>query len=106
VIRRGAGGDTFLRLIAAERALRGLLMLAAGVYLVSHTGTNFGSSANRLARSLELDPQRPFIRHLIARLGKLRHHQVRVFGIGFLCTQPSSSSRVSDCGCGSAGRSG
>ena len=85
MIRREAGGDTLLRLIAAERALRGLVMLAAGVYLVSHTGTNFGSIANRLARSVELDPQRPFIRHLIARLGKLHHHEVRVFGIGALC---------------------
>ena len=84
MIRRAEGGDTLLRLIAAERALRGLVMLAAGVYLVSHTGTNFGSIANRLARGVELDPQRPFIRHLIARLGKLHHHQVRVFGIGAL----------------------
>jgi uncharacterized membrane protein (DUF2068 family) len=58
--------------------------LAAGVYLVGHSGANFGSIADRLARAVELDPRRPFIRHLIARLGALRRHEVRVFGVGAL----------------------
>jgi hypothetical protein len=39
-----------LPLIAAERTIRSLLLLAAGVYLLSHTGANFGSIANHLAR--------------------------------------------------------
>ncbi len=73
-----------VRAIAVERIVRGLLLLAAGVYLVGHTGTDFGSLANRIARGIELDPRRSFVRHLIARLGRLRSHEVLVFGIGAL----------------------
>ena len=76
--------EMFVRLIAIERFVRGLLLLAAGIYLVGHTGTDFGKLANRVARAIELDPHRPFIRHLIARLGRLRGHEVLIFGIGAL----------------------
>ena len=31
---------------------------------------------------IELDPKRPFIRHLIARLGSLSRHEVTLFGVG------------------------
>jgi uncharacterized membrane protein (DUF2068 family) len=64
--------------------VRGLLLVGAGVYLIGHAGANFGSIANHVARSVELDPRRPFVRHLIARLGALRRHEVRVFGVGAL----------------------
>jgi uncharacterized membrane protein (DUF2068 family) len=64
--------------------VRGLLLLAAGGYLVTHSGANFGSIANHLARAVELDPRRPFIRHILKRLGSLRRHEVRVFGAGAL----------------------
>lgn len=64
--------------------MRGLLLVGAGVYLIGHAGANFGSIANHVARSVELDPRRPFVRHLIARLGALRRHEVRVFGVGAL----------------------
>ena len=77
-------GESLLPLIAAERVVRGLLLLAAGVYLLAHTGSNFGSIANHLARAIELDPRRPFVRHLIARLTALRQHQIGVFGAGAL----------------------
>ena len=73
-----------VRAIAIERFVRGLLLVAAGIYLVGHTGTDFGSLANHIARGIELDPRRPFVRHLITRLGKLRRHEVLVFGIGAL----------------------
>ena len=69
---------------AAERTLRGLLLIAAGIYLVGHAGSDFGSIANHLARSIELDPRRHFIRHLIDRLGRLRRNEIRLFGIGAL----------------------
>src|SRR6266568_1095158 len=77
-------GERLLPLIAAERAVRGLLLLAAGVYLLAHTRSNFGSIANHLARAIELDPRRPFVRHLIARLTALRRHEIEVFGAGAL----------------------
>ena len=55
----------FLWLIALERTLRGLLLLAAGIYLLAKSGANFGDIANHIARRLELDPRRPFIRHIV-----------------------------------------
>jgi uncharacterized membrane protein (DUF2068 family) len=68
-------------LIALERTLRGLLLLAAGVYLLAKSGANFGNIVNHIAARLELDPQRPWIRHLVARLGRLRKHEVQLFGV-------------------------
>lgn len=68
-------------LIALERTIRGLLLLAAGIYLLAKSGANFGDIANHIAARLELDPQRPWIRHLVAKLGHLRKHQVQLFGV-------------------------
>jgi uncharacterized membrane protein (DUF2068 family) len=68
-------------LIALERTLRGLLLLAAGIYLLAKAGANFGDIANHIAGRLELDPQRPWIRHLVAKLGHLKKHEVQLFGV-------------------------
>ena len=73
-------GGRLVWLIAAERTARGVLLVAAGIYLLAKSGSNFGSVANHLARRLELDPQRPFIRHLVAKLGHLKQHEVKLFG--------------------------
>jgi uncharacterized membrane protein (DUF2068 family) len=70
-----------LWLIALERTLRGLLLLAAGIYLLAKAGANFGDIANHVARRLELDPRRPFIRHIVAKLGHLKKHEVQLFGV-------------------------
>jgi uncharacterized membrane protein (DUF2068 family) len=78
------GGGRFLWLIAVERSLRGLLLLAAGIYLLANAGADFGSIANHLARAIELDPRRPFIKHLIAKAGGLQRHEVKLFGAGAL----------------------
>jgi uncharacterized membrane protein (DUF2068 family) len=80
----GARSGRLLPWIAAERAIRGVLLLAAGAYLLSHTGSNLGSLADRLARAIEIDTRRPFVRHLIDRLGHLSRHQVTLFGIAAL----------------------
>ena len=76
--------DRLLPLIAAERTLRGLLLVGAGAYLLGHSGSSLGSTVNHLARLIELDPRRPFIRHLIAKLGSVSRHEVTLFGIGAL----------------------
>ena len=76
----GSGGR-LLWLIALERTLRGLLLLAAGIYLLANSGADLGSIAEHAARRLELDPQRPFIRHIVAKLGHLRQHEVQLFGV-------------------------
>jgi uncharacterized membrane protein (DUF2068 family) len=58
------------------------VLVAAGIWLIAKAGANFGDIANHLARRIELDPQRPWVRHLIAKLGRLRNHEVKVFGAG------------------------
>ena len=73
-----------LRLIAAERAVRGLLLLAAGIYLLSHRHTDFGRLADHIARSVELDPRRPFVRHLIEHLHRLHAGTIVITGIAAL----------------------
>jgi Predicted membrane protein (DUF2127) len=81
-VRAGESGGRLVWLIALERSLRGLVLVAAGIYLVARAGSNFGDVANHLARRIELDPQRAWIRHRIAKLGRLRKHEVKVFGAG------------------------
>jgi uncharacterized membrane protein (DUF2068 family) len=81
VARAGAQGGRLLPWIAAERAIRGALLVGAGIYLLSHTGSDLGRLANRLAGAVELDTQRPFVRHLVDRLGRLSRHQVTLFGV-------------------------
>ena len=77
-------GGRLLPWIAAERAIRGVLLIAAGIYLLDHTGSDLGRLTDRFARSVELDTRRPFIRHLVDRLGHLSRHQVTLFGIAAL----------------------
>jgi uncharacterized membrane protein (DUF2068 family) len=67
-------------LIALERTLRGLLLFAAGIYLLAKAGANFGDIADHIARRLELDPRRPFIRHIVAKVGRPRKHEIQLFG--------------------------
>jgi uncharacterized membrane protein (DUF2068 family) len=54
------------------------------VYLLSHSHSDYGSIANRLARAIELDPHRHFIRHWIDKLGNLKAHQIKLFGLAAL----------------------
>jgi hypothetical protein len=101
-----ARGERLLPWIAAERTARGLLLIAAGIYLLAHTGSNFGSIANHLARTIELDPRRPFIRHIVARLGKLRQHELALFGPPRSPTAGWNSWKAAASFSGSAGPSG
>lgn len=70
-----------IRLIAAERFVRGVLLVIAGGYLVTHLGSDFGRLADRAMRAIELDPHRPFFRHLIEKLHRLHAGTVLVTGI-------------------------
>src|SRR6476646_11876629 len=74
-------GGRLIWLIALERTLRGLLLVAAGIYLLVKSGANFGDIASHIARRLELDPNTPWIRHVIDKLGHLKKHEVRLFGV-------------------------
>jgi uncharacterized membrane protein (DUF2068 family) len=75
-----------LRLIAVERAVRGLLLLAAGVYLLLHLNSDLGRLGERVMRGIELDPRRPFLHRIVAYLHHLHASALRVaalFALGY-----------------------
>jgi len=71
-----------LKLIAIERTLRGLVLAAAGVYLVGHLTADYEKLAERVMRAFELDPHRPFLHRIVLRLHNLRSHQLLIAGLG------------------------
>jgi uncharacterized membrane protein (DUF2068 family) len=73
-----------LRLIALERTVRAVLLLAAGAYLVTHLGSDLGKLADRLMRDVELDPRRPFLHRIIVKLHRLHASTVLITGIAAL----------------------
>ena len=70
-----------LRLIAVERTLRGLLLLAAGIYLLFHLSTDFGQLAERIVRRIDIDPRQHFFHRIVARLHRLHAHELKIAGI-------------------------
>jgi uncharacterized membrane protein (DUF2068 family) len=75
-----------LRVIAAERIVRGGLLLGAGVYLLFHVNNDFGRMADRVLRAIDLDPRRPFFHRIIAYLHHLHASEVRIaalFALGY-----------------------
>lgn len=71
-------------MIAIERCLRGLLLLAAGVYLLFHLSTDFGRLAERIIRSIDVDPREHFLHRLVTRLHALHARELRIAGIAAL----------------------
>ncbi len=67
-----------LRLIATERALRGLLLIGAGIYLFLHLGSDFGRLAERVMRAVELDPRRHFLHRFVQYLHRLHAHELKI----------------------------
>ena len=75
-----------LRLIAAERAIRGAALVAAGIYLFGHLHSDFGKLADRWLRKLELDPNRGFVRKIVEHLHRLTSDQLKIaafFAVGY-----------------------
>jgi len=70
-----------IRLIAAERFLRGIVLFVAGAYLVTHSHSDLGRLADRAMRALELDPRRHFLHQLIEKLHRLHAGTVLITGI-------------------------
>ncbi len=70
-----------LRLIAAERAIRGAVLIAAGVYLLGHLHSDLGRIANRWMRRLELDPNRHFLRRVVEYLHNVTSNEVKIFAV-------------------------
>ena len=67
-----------LRLIAAERVLRGTLLVGASVYLFSHLGSDFGRVADRVMRAVELDPRTHFLHRIVDYLHNLHAHELKI----------------------------
>ena len=61
--------------------MRSVLLLAAGVYLVTHSHSDLGKLADRIMRAVELDPRRHFLHRIIVRLHSLRANTVLITGI-------------------------
>ncbi len=80
--RDPARSRTIVRLIAIERIARGLVLLVAGGYLVTHLGSDFGRLADRVMRAVELDPRRPFLHRIVERLHQLHPGALLLAGIG------------------------
>jgi uncharacterized membrane protein (DUF2068 family) len=70
-----------LRLIALERIARGVLLLAADVYLLFHLNSDFGRLGKRVMRAIELDPRRRFFHRIIAYLHHLHASELRIAAI-------------------------
>ena len=73
-----------LRVIAVERSLRGVLLLAAGTYLLFHLSTDFGRLAERIIRSVDINPRQHFLHRLVNRLHHLHAHELRIAGLAAL----------------------
>jgi uncharacterized membrane protein (DUF2068 family) len=92
-----------LQLIALERIARGVLLLAAGVYLLFHLNSDFGRLAERVMRAIELDPRRPFFHRIIAYLhhphtAELRIAVIVAIGYGVLELVEALGSGLTSCG--------
>jgi uncharacterized membrane protein (DUF2068 family) len=75
-----------LKLIAAERFVRGILLLAAGTYLLTHQSKDFGKLAERVLRAVSLDPRRPFFHKVVVYLHDLHASEIKVaalFALGY-----------------------
>ena len=80
--RDPAQSRRIIRLIALERLVRGVILLVAGAYLVTHLGQRLRSTCRSRMRAIELDPRRPFLHRIIRTLHQLRAGTVLLAGIG------------------------
>jgi uncharacterized membrane protein (DUF2068 family) len=73
--------DRLLPWIAAERALRALLLVALGIALVSHPYANWAKDISDLARHLGLNPSGNGIHRLLDQIRRISPHRYVLFGI-------------------------
>ena len=78
---RTAREDRLLPWIAAERFFRGIILAAAGLFVVTHLHRQWGLDVRHLAERLDLNTAGHLIHGLIRRAGALTVHQVLVIGI-------------------------
>ena len=67
--------------IAAERAVRAVLLVLVGAVLVTHTNTDYGRDISRLAQHLGFDPASNGIRRLSGAAERLSPAKIRFYGV-------------------------
>ena len=65
--------------IAAERALRALVLLAVGIVLLTHPNTDWAGEITHLARKLGLDPKSNWIQRILRDVRKVTARESTVF---------------------------
>jgi uncharacterized membrane protein (DUF2068 family) len=73
--------DRLLPWIAAERALRAILLLVVGIVLLTHPHENWVGDITEASRKAGLDPKQNWIQRILHDAAKLRATTQVVFGI-------------------------
>ena len=79
-----ARSDRLLPWIAAERAFRAVVLISAGLVLVTHPHTDWGGEITHLAQRLGLNPKENWFRKLLEKVSKITPDQSLVFGVAAL----------------------
>jgi uncharacterized membrane protein (DUF2068 family) len=75
-----ARNDRLLPWIAAERAVRALLVLAVGVVLLSHPHADWAAEVTHLARRLGFDPNSNWVQRIVEKVKRIGAHEDALFG--------------------------
>jgi uncharacterized membrane protein (DUF2068 family) len=73
--------DRLLPWIAAERALRAIVLLAVGIVLLTHPHTNWGTEITRLAEKLGQNPRGNWVKRVIDRVSRIDADKNVIFGL-------------------------
>ena len=73
--------DRLLPWIAAERALRAILLVAVGIVLLTHLHENWAHDVTDLTRSAGLNPKSNWIQRILHDAAKLSSSRTLLFGI-------------------------
>jgi uncharacterized membrane protein (DUF2068 family) len=76
-----AGKDRLLPWIAAERALRAVLLTAAGIVLLTHIHENWAGDITDLTRKAGLNPKQNWIQRILHDVAQLSANKAILFGI-------------------------
>ncbi|HLH15180.1 MAG TPA: DUF2127 domain-containing protein [Solirubrobacteraceae bacterium] len=86
-VRRGPASaqedrrDRLLPWIAAERTIRAIVLIAAGVVLLSHPHADWAADISHLAQRLGLNPNDNWIKRAIDDVRRIHAHEDLVFGV-------------------------
>ncbi|HEU0318110.1 MAG TPA: DUF2127 domain-containing protein [Solirubrobacteraceae bacterium] len=79
--RADPADNRVLRLIAIERTVRAVALVAIGVVLITHSHTDWGRTINDAARTFGFDPSRNGIQRLIDKVRAISPNRYVVFGV-------------------------